>query len=462
MPNSFNDPIIAIATANGGAGIGIIRISGRDDAVTGIIRELFGEKTIFEDKKVHLKVFKDSKGNQIDRLIAIYFKAPFSYTGESVLELQAHGGQALLSFITEQCINRCSRYGLRFAKPGEFTERAFLNGKIDLIQAEAVADLIAARSRNAIRAANQSLNGYFSQRIEQLNENLTHLRVEVEATLDFPEEEIDFIAEYKCIEQLEELKKQVERLLADARQGEILRDGLRVALVGNTNVGKSSLMNQLAGDDLAIVSEVAGTTRDRIQSSILIEGIPFHIVDTAGIRRTEDPVEKIGIERTQKEISRADIVLQIKDIRERGDRQSEENIAMEMIAGMVQEGTPVITVLNKSDLVNDSRPVEGTDVIKTSALTGQGIEDLKKILLKYAGWENSDSVILARERHINCLKEVLAHLGKAEKFIKSSESSVELFAEELKIASDKLSEIVGKTTSEDLLDRIFSGFCIGK
>lgn len=462
MLNSFNAPIIAIATATGSAGIGIIRISGQDGAIVNIARELFGPSIKLDDKKVSLRYFRDDQGNQIDRLLVIYFKSPFSYTGESVLELQAHGGQALLSYIMEQCINRCSCYGLRFAGPGEFTERAFLNGKIDLVQAEAVADLISARSRGAIRAANRSLNGSFSKLIDSVNEHLINLRIEVEATLDFPEEEIDFITEYKCVEKLKDLMNQVKKLLGEARQGEILRDGLRVALVGNTNVGKSSLLNQLAGDDVAIVSEVAGTTRDKIQSTILIDGIPFHIVDTAGIRQTEDLVEKIGIERTRQEISKADIVLQIRDIREREKENPEEKIALQMITDLVKNDVPILTVLNKSDLVEEIKPVSGSNEIVTSALTGQGIDKLRQALLKYAGWEGGDSVILARDRHIVCLNEVLGHLEKALRFVENDSTSVELFAEELRIASDKLGEIVGKTTSEDLLDKIFSGFCIGK
>lgn len=462
MLNSFNSPIIAIATAPGSAGIGIIRISGQDKVIIDIIHELFGNDASLEDKRVTLKTFRDDQGNQIDKLLAIYFKSPFSYTGESVLELQAHGGPALLSYVLEQCLHRCSNYGLRFAEPGEFTERAFLNGKIDLVQAEAVADLIAARSRSAIRAANRSLNGSFSKQIKQVDDLLVNLRVEVEATLDFPEEEIDFITEYKCVEKLNDLIKKIKRLLSGARQGEILRDGLRVAIVGNTNVGKSSLLNRLAGDEVAIVSEVAGTTRDKIQSTLLIEGIPFHIVDTAGIRQTEDLVEKIGIERTKQEIAKADIVLQIRDIRDRNNKRSEEAVALKTITDMVKTGTPVITVLNKSDLTEKVEQIESDEVIVTSALTGYGIDSLKKALMKYAGWENNDSVILARERHINGLMGVLEHLEKAGEFIGNKQASVELFAEELRIASDKLGEIVGKTTSEELLDKIFSGFCIGK
>ena len=286
-------PIIAIATGNGNAGVGIVRISGGEDDVKALFQKMFPGKEI-KPRYAELLPIRDTQGQILDTGIVLYFRAPFSYTGDSVLELQVHGGRVLLNWIVQEVLVLGKEFGLRQALPGEFTERAFLNGKIDLVQAEAVADLIEANSRNAAKAASRSLTGEFSNKVNVLNEALINLRVEVEAILDFPEEEIDFLSEYQSQEKLEDIQNRLESVLDSARQGEILRDGLRVALVGETNVGKSSLLNYLAGEEIAIVSDIAGTTRDKIQTDLIIFGVPFHFVDTAGIRETEDRIEQIG------------------------------------------------------------------------------------------------------------------------------------------------------------------------
>ena len=388
----------------------------------------------------------------------IYFRAPFSYTGESVLELQVHGGRVLLNWIVQEVLIFGKEFGLRQALPGEFTERAFLNGKIDLVQAEAVADLIEANSRNAAKAASRSLTGEFSNKVNALNDALINLRVEVEAILDFPEEEIDFLSEYQSQEKLEEIQK------GSRREGEILRDGLRVALVGETNVGKSSLLNYLAGEEIAIVSDIAGTTRDKIQTDLIISGVPFHFVDTAGIRETEDRIEQIGIERTKQEISKADVILEIRDIRDQQNKNKDSmQTALKMIKG---KDVPIITVLNKVDLISTPLPntkdvSRGTD-IETSAVTGKGMQELKSELLKLAGFSENQSIYMARERHIHNLLNVKESLKRAASYLNSTSPQLELFAEELRGASDELGEITGKISSDDLLGKIFSGFCIGK
>lgn len=459
MENVVEDPIIAIATARGNAGVGIIRISASDEQMGKIIPTLFPNKK-FEDRKATLSEFYSDNNELLDTVLCIYFKEPRSYTGESVFEIQSHGGQVLTNWILEQCLSKAEKLGLRMAEPGEFTERAFLNGKIDLVQAEAVADLIEATSKSAIKAAARSLKGLFSQRIFKLNEDLIHLRMEVEAILDFPEEEIEFIEQYECKRKVSSLIESVEKILSQAQQGELLRDGLKVVFAGPTNVGKSSLMNKLAGEDLAIVSDVAGTTRDKIQTLIHIEGIPFHVVDTAGIRETEDKVEKLGIDKSKQEVSKADVVLFVNNA---NDLQSaRQDPLTKAVLYLVSPDTPVLQIANKVDLLTDRSTAKDNNTVYTSAYTGEGIEELKKRLLQIAGWNNDESVFIARERHIRLLRKVLNHLYTAQSFINSSAPQIELFAEELRLASDSLGEIAGKTTSDDLLGKIFAGFCIGK
>ena len=450
-------PIIAIATGNGNAGVGIVRISGEEDDVKALFQKMFPGKEI-KPRYAELLPIRDTQGQILDTGIVIYFQAPFSYTGESVLELQVHGGRVLLNWIVKEVLVLGKEFGLRQALPGEFTERAFLNGKIDLVQAEAVADLIEANSRNAAKAASRSLTGEFSNKVNALNDALINLRVEVEAILDFPEEEIDFLSEYQSQEKLKDIQIRLENVLDSARQGEILRDGLRVALVGETNVGKSSLLNYLAGEEIAIVSDIAGTTRDKIQTDLLISGVPFHFVDTAGIRETEDRIEQIGIERTKQEISKADVILEIRDIRDQQNRNKDSmQAALEMIKG---KDVPIITVLNKVDLITS--PDKNATIIETSAVTGKGMQELKSELLKLAGFSENQSIYMARERHIHNLLNVRESLKRAASYLNSNSPQLELFAEELRGASDELGEITGKISSDDLLGKIFSGFCIGK
>ncbi|MCD8339070.1 MAG: tRNA uridine-5-carboxymethylaminomethyl(34) synthesis GTPase MnmE [Burkholderiales bacterium] len=465
MTVNSSEPIVAIATAPGNSGIGIIRLSGEDATLKSIVSRLVRDDK-FEPRKVVLKKLFTPAGEQIDRALIIYFPAPFSYTGETVIEIQAHGGQVLLTWLMEMLEEIGKDQGLRLANPGEFTERAFLNGKMDIVQAEAVADIIDASSRNALRAASLSLKGEFSKKIHELADELIHLRVEVEAILDFPEEEIDFVSEYKCQQRTEELLAALNNILDTAQQGVALREGFRAAIVGQTNVGKSSLLNQLAGEDIAIVSAVEGTTRDKIQTQILINGIPFFIIDTAGIRDTGDEVEKIGIDRAKKEISTADIILHVTEATSALASQEDEKDrkVIQLIESLTHPDIPVITVRNKADLIErrDSKNVSRETEVFTSAVTGEGIESLKKILLKTAGWKDKESVFIARERHVRSLKEARSHLEKALFLISSSDQPLELYAEELRLAADKLGEIVGKTLPDDLLGMIFSGFCIGK
>lgn len=463
MSDSKSTPIIAIATGNGNAGIGILRLSGPQKSVTEISSKLFSGKKL-ESRYAYLLPIHDKDGEIIDRGIVIFFAAPFSYTGESVLEIQVHGGRASLEFIQNELLDRFSDLGLRLANPGEFTERAFLNGKIDLIQAEATADLIEASTLQSVKAASRSLRGDFSKEISKLNDELINLRVEVEAMLDFPEEEIDFINQYGSRDKIESIKKHLEDIIKNAKQGEIIRDGLRVAIIGEANVGKSSLLNALAGEEVAIVSEIAGTTRDRIKTSINISGVLFHFVDTAGIRETNDAIEKIGIERSKQEISNADIVLQILDVTSLNDEDHKK--LDDLLHTIKKEDVPVIRVFNKSDLLDSSQHsisiVSRETVISTSAVTGAGLQELKNALVKLSGVTDNYSVYSARERHLNLLKAASLHLNQASDFIKSNNPQLELFAEELRESSDNLGEIIGKTTSDDLLGKIFSGFCIGK
>lgn len=463
MSDSKSTPIIAIATGNGNAGIGILRLSGPQKSVTEISSKLFSGKKL-ESRYAYLLPIHDKDGEIIDSGIVIFFAAPFSYTGESVLEIQVHGGRASLEFIQNELLDRFSDLGLRLANPGEFTERAFLNGKIDLIQAEATADLIEASTLQSVKAASRSLRGDFSKEISKLNDELINLRVEVEAMLDFPEEEIDFINQYGSRDKIESIKKHLEDIIKNAKQGEILRDGLRVAIIGETNVGKSSLLNALAGEEVAIVSDIAGTTRDRIKTSINISGVLFHFVDTAGIRETNDAIEKIGIERSKQEISNADIVLQILDVTSLNDEDHKK--LDDLLHTIKKEDVPVIRVFNKSDLLDSSQHsisiVSRETVISTSAVTGVGLQELKNALVKLSGVTDNYSVYSARERHLNLLKAASLHLNQASDFIKSNNPQLELFAEELRESSDNLGEIIGKTTSDDLLGKIFSGFCIGK
>ncbi len=395
--------------------------------------------------------FKAADGSVIDRGLLLHFPAPHSFTGEDVLELHAHGGPVVVHML----LGRCLELGARMAEPGEFTRRAFLNGKIDLAQAEAVIDLIDAETQAAARSAVRSLQGEFSREIQGLLDELIALRVLVEATLDFPDEEIDFLTAGDALGRLARLDERLRRVFSRARQGRLLRGGLQVVLAGQPNVGKSSLLNRLAGDELAIVTPHPGTTRDLVRGTLHVEGIPLHVIDTAGLRETSDQVEKIGIERSWRELERADVVVHLVDA---NFGVGEEDRA---IADRLPVGPARITVENKIDLAQRpaARGETGSGVlIALSAKTGEGIELLRHELLNLAGWQPAEGVFLARERHLSALNETATHLAEA----RALSNRLELFAEELRLAQSALATITGGFSSDELLGEIFSRFCIGK
>jgi tRNA modification GTPase len=463
MPNNDSDPIVAIATAPGRGGIGVVRLSfGRagEAAAAHAMHALCGQLLVA--RHASYAPFIDGNGEALDRGIALYFPAPHSYTGEHVLELQGHGGPIVLQLVLQRAIEAGREFGLRLAEPGEFTRRAFLNDKLDLAQAEAVADLIEASTEAAARSAGRSLDGAFSREIHALVEDVITLRMLVEATLDFPEEEIDFLEAADARGKLTRIRERLVKVLADARQGALLREGLSVVLAGQPNVGKSSLLNALAGAELAIVTPIAGTTRDKVTQTIQIEGIPLHVIDTAGLRETEDEVERIGIERTWGEIERADVVLHLLDARVGG---TPEDV---VIAARFPAGVPVVRVSNKADLAGVAASVTEADgdsarEVRLSAKTGDGIALLRDELLKIAGWQaGAESVYLARERHLIALRTAEEHLALAADHAEQNSQALDLFAEELRLAQDALNSITGEFTSDDLLGVIFSRFCIGK
>lgn len=456
MKNSDKDPIIAIATASGRGGIGILRLSFKKDLATRFSEALFGAHVILKDRYAHLLPVYDLEGQILDRAIVLYFQAPHSYTGESVIEIQAHGGPVLMSMLLRVCLEKCKGLDLRMAEPGEFTKRAFLNGQMDLTQAEAVTDLIDAVSESAVQAAGRSLSGEFSKRIKQVDEEVAELRAFVEATLDFPEEEIDVLSSAVVTKRLEGVRESLSKILAQAQQGSILREGVTVAIVGSPNVGKSSLLNALAEEEVAIVTDIPGTTRDRIEHWVSLKGIPVKMVDTAGIRDTADIVESKGIERTLAEIRKADIVLHLLDA---SGRVSDDVEVLRKVLSEVRQGVPLLTVKNKADLCQESSE---TTELRISAKQGIGLEALKDKVLDVVGMTTTvDGLFMARERHLACLREAMEHIEIAQK-ISISMPMPELFAEELRWASKAFDEILGETTTEDLLGLIFSKFCIGK
>ncbi|MDX5409891.1 MAG: tRNA uridine-5-carboxymethylaminomethyl(34) synthesis GTPase MnmE [Thauera sp.] len=441
------DTIAAIATAPGRGGIGVVRVSGA--GLAGFAQALCGREP--RPRVACFTAFRDAEGRAIDEGLLLHFPAPASFTGEDVLELQGHGGPVVMQMLLERCL----QLGARLAEPGEFTRRAFLNGKLDLAQAESVADLIEASTAAAARSAVRSLSGQFSEEVHRIVDALIDLRMLVEATLDFPEEEIEFLERARALPRLEEIRARLESLLDRARQGALLRSGLNVVLVGEPNVGKSSLLNQLAGEERAIVTEIAGTTRDALRETIQIEGIPLHIIDTAGLRETADRVERIGIERTWREIDRADVILRLVDA-------GREDAGREEIDLKLPEAVERITVLNKIDLLGlpaGRRVDDGRVCLQVSARSGDGVELVRQELLRIAGWHaHGEDVILARERHLVALREALAHVEAAGCQL----AALELFAEELRLAQEQLGEITGEFTADDLLGVIFSRFCIGK
>ena len=441
------ETIAAIATAQGRGGVGIIRISGQ--SLLEFAHQVSGKSP--KPRVATLAEFYGENGGVIDSGLLLYFPAPHSFTGEDVLELQGHGGIVVLQMLLARCLD----LGARLAEPGEFTRRAFLNGKLDLAQAEAVVDLIDASTKAAARSAVRSLQGEFSKEIHVLLDQLTELRALVEATLDFPEEEVDFLEAADAFGRLARLQARLTQVFDRARQGKLLQGGLHVVLAGLPNVGKSSLLNRLAGDDLAIVTPVAGTTRDVVRSTLQVDGIPLHVIDTAGLRDTDDAVEKIGIERTWREIERADVVVLLVDART-GVGDAERAILAQLPASLSR-----ITVYNKVDLAG--RAAERHDesdgvAISLSAKHGDGIDLLRRELLRIAGWHPTEDVFIARERHLRALTDTLEHIAAAQAQL----PQLELFAEELRLAQQALSGITGEFSADDLLGEIFGRFCIGK
>ena len=448
---STQEPIAAIATAPGRGGIGVVRVSG--PSLGPFILALLGQD--LSPRRAYYLPFKQADGITIDHGIALFFKGPHSYTGEDVLELQGHGGQAVMQQLLKRCLEAGLPFKLRLASPGEFTLRAFLNDKIDLAQAEAVSDLIDASSEAAARAAVSSLSGEFSRQVDALCDDITNLRLLVEATLDFPEEEIDFLEKYQAKERLTRILDQIEKVIKQSRQGMILRDGIRVVLAGEPNVGKSSLLNALSGEDLAIVTDIAGTTRDKVVHLIHLDGVPITIIDTAGLRETSDQIESIGIARTWDEISKSDVVLHLMDAVAPARHLDSE------IDAKRPRNSIVLPVFNKIDLTQSFPIAEGA--IGISVKQNIGLDILKKRLLALAGWNpGQESPWMARQRHIDALNVAKTHLDLAQNYANQNDAVLDLFAEELRLAHDALGEITGKVTPDEMLGKIFSRFCIGK
>ena len=448
MPSPNIDDIAAIATAQGRGGVGVVRISGRGIAAlaNGILGKLPAPRHATYGN------FLDENGDALDRGIALYFPAPHSYTGDDVLELQGHGGPAVLQLLLQRCLD----LGARLAQPGEFTRRAFLNDKLDLAQAESVADLIDANTSEAARSAMRSLRGEFSAAIHTLVDELIHLRMLVEAMLDFPEEQVDATDLGRRDVLLNNIQSRLRHTLDTAKQGSLLREGAQVVIAGQPNVGKSSLLNRLSGEEVALVSAVPGTTRDVIRQAIQIRGVPLHVMDTAGLRVSQDAVENMGIERTHQTLRRADLILLLLDA-SRGMTAQDEVI----LAGLPAD-IPRLRVFNKTDLLSGTAPsyVQGHDpFVYVSAKTGEGLEELRGKLLGAVGWRDQESgAFMARERHLRALTLAQTHLTQAHAVL----DRAELFAEELRLAQRALNEITGEFTSDDLLGEIFSRFCIGK
>lgn len=444
---STEDRIAAIATAPGRAGIGIVRVSGKD--LRQFATELIGR--VPRPRYAEFARFRDAAGETMDEGVLLFFPAPHSFTGEDVVELQGHGGPVVLRMLLQRCVE----LGARLAEAGEFTQRAFLNDKLDLAQAEAVADLIDAATESAARGAMRSLSGEFSRAVEEAVDRLIELRAHIEATLDFPEEEIDPNERRQLKAQLETLSADLATLLGRARQGVLLRSGLHVVLAGQPNVGKSSLLNCLAGEDLAIVTPMPGTTRDTVRQHIEIAGLPLHIVDTAGLRDTADEVERIGIERTWAEVERADLVVLVSD-------SAQQNETDRALASRFPPRVPRLQVRNKIDLRGEPAGESGIDgirEIRCSAKTGAGIDLLRSAILRTAGLEaQGEHGFVARERHVAALHNAHRRVEEAKQAI----ANLEFAAEELRLAQEALSEIVGRFEADDLLGEIFGRFCIGK
>lgn len=443
QPQPNKDRIAAVATPPGRGGVGMIRVSGADlgaycHSLTGVVPEA---------RRAQFCRFRGADGAAIDEGLVLYFPAPRSFTGEDVVELHGHGGPVVMG----QLLARCVELGARIARPGEFSERAFLNGKMDLVQAEAIADLIDASTATAARSALRSMCGSFSKAINALGETLVSLRALAEATLDFADEEVDGLTPSAARDGVARVSASLAEVYRRAHRGQLLRDGLTVVLVGAPNVGKSSLLNRLAGEEVAIVSEYAGTTRDSLQRVVQVRGMPLHIVDTAGLRATDDPIERMGIARTWREIERADVVLLIADAVRGLDAGDSEILAR------LPPRLRIIRVLNKVDLAPPAaEPSDG--FLRVSALTGDGVDQIEEALLDAADWHPGEDSFIARERHLDALRRCEIRLAAAAQ----NADALELFAEELRLAHLAVQEITGEFTPDDLLGRIFSTFCIGK
>jgi tRNA modification GTPase len=432
------DTIAAIATPAGRGGIGVVRISG--PSVRAISKKILG--SLPAPRHAHFARFRDARGEPIDEGLALYFPAPHSYTGEEALELQGHGGPVVMQTLLRACLDA----GARLAEPGEFTRRAFLEGKLDLAQAEAVADLIDASSQEAARAALRSLSGEFSAAISRMSDRLVELRALTEAMLDFPEEEIDAVHRSDAASRLEAVRRALEEVLAKSREGSLLRSGIHVVLAGRPNVGKSSLLNRLAGEERAIVTPIPGTTRDALREPIQIQGVPLTLVDTAGLHDAGDAIEQLGIERTQRELGHADLVLMVE----------EAGNASPQLPGIRSEVQRIV-VYNKIDLAPQFHAPPGA--VSVSAKTGEGLEALRAAILAAAGWSSTgESIFLARERHLRALEKARGHIEAA----RGELARWEFFAEELRLAHAALGAITGEFSADDLLGQIFSRFCIGK
>ncbi len=471
-----HEPIVAIATAPGRGAVGIVRVSGQD--LGALAQGWFGRALV--PRRAHYLPFCDASGAVLDQGLALYFPAPHSYTGEDVLELQAHGGPVGLQLLLARCLELAAQIdpgsgkprlpGLRLAGPGEFSERAFMNDKLDLAQAEAVADLIDASTEAAARSAGRALAGELSRRVQALAAEMVNLRMLVEATLDFPEEEIDFLRQADARGRLTRLRQSLAQVLAHTRQGALLREGLQVVLAGQPNVGKSSLLNALAGAELAIVTDIPGTTRDRIRQTIQIEGVPVHVTDTAGLRQgASDAVERLGIQRSWQAIAEADAVLFLHDLSRRGQPDYESGEAQVAAQLASAHAGSLVHVDNKLDLVADGDAAtsnaamgDSAEVIALSAVTGVGIPALRQALLQRAGWQpGAEGLFIARQRHVQALRRCDAHLLLADELL-DGEAALELLAEELRAGHDALGEITGRMQADELLGEIFSRFCIGK
>lgn len=452
----MKETIVAQATAPGRGGIGILRVSG--PKAVEVANTVLGKCP--KPRMADYLPFKDLDGTVLDQGIALYFKAPNSFTGEDVLELQGHGGQVVLDLLLKRILQID---GIRLARPGEFSEQAFLNDKLDLAQAEAIADLIDASSEQAARSALKSLQGEFSNKVNQLVDSVIYLRTYVEAAIDFPDEEIDFLADGKIEAHLNDIIEQLNKVRSEAKQGSILREGMKVVIAGRPNAGKSSLLNALAGREAAIVTDIAGTTRDVLREHIHIDGMPLHIIDTAGLREATDEVERIGIVRAWSEIEQADRILLMLDSTEQ-DNQNLDNVWSEFLAKLPSQ-IPVTIIRNKADLSGEAEGIQensGYTIVTLSAKTQQGVELLREHLKQSMGYQtNMEGGFLARRRHLDALEKAAEHLQLGHVQLTQFYAG-ELLAEELRMVQEHLSEITGQFTSDDLLGNIFSSFCIGK